>query len=366
LGAVRAALAGWFAAGHRDLPWRVDRDPYRVLVSEMMLVQTTVGAVVPYFRRFIERFPTVRALAEADEADVLKAWEGLGYYRRARQLHDAARAIVRDHGGVVPDDPQAIRRLPGVGRYIAGAVLSLAYGRPEPILEANTRRVLARLLAWPAPIDEKPTEDRLWLAATRLVPAEGAGRFNEALMELGATVCTVRQPSCLICPLSGVCRARAEGRQDELPPRKESGPPLDVAESAILVRRGGDRVLIVRRPPGGLWGGFWEFPTIHTGGADPAGRSLGGPVELADGLRRLTGVEARIGPPARTVRFGVTKHRVTLTAHLAQYVRGVPVAAANLDRVKWEYLGDLRDLPFGAAQRGLAAWLATGGTGGDP
>src|SRR5262245_30535108 len=146
---VREALSRWYEQGHRDLPWRRDRDPYRVLVSEMMLVQTTVAAVVPYFGRFLERFPTVQALAAADEAEVLKTWEGLGYYRRARQLHAAARAVVGRHGGEFPDDPDAVRALPGVGRYIAGAILSFAFDRPAPIVEANTQRVLARLLAWP-------------------------------------------------------------------------------------------------------------------------------------------------------------------------------------------------------------------------
>jgi A/G-specific adenine glycosylase len=355
---VRAALAAWFERGHRALPWRHQRDPYRVLVSEMMLVQTTVAATVPYFERFLRLFPTVAALAAADEAEVLKAWEGLGYYRRCRQLHEAARRIVRDHGGAVPDDPEAIRRLPGVGRYVAGAVLSLAFDRPEPIVEANTRRVLARLLAWPGVLGEPESERRLWQAAERLVPPVGAGRFNEALMELGATVCTPREPSCLICPLAADCRARALGLQNELPKKAPKRPTLEVSEAAVIVSRPDGTVLILRRAPRGLWAGFWEFPTLHQGGADPAGRSLGAErQDLPDALRRLTGIEARVGRPVRTLRFGVTKYRVSLSVHLGEYLAGEPVLGPNHDAAAWERPEALEAYTFGSAQRRIVTWL---------
>src|SRR5262245_22816133 len=258
---VRDRLAAWYERSHRDLPWRRDRDPYRVLVSEVMLVQTTVAAVVPYYERFLARFPTVEALAAADEAEVIKAWEGLGYYRRARQLHAAARAVVRDHGGVFPDDPGAVRALPGVGRYIAGAVLSFAFDRPAPIVEANTQRVLARWLAWRGDLRSSSTQKRLWEAAERLVPPEGAGAFNQAFMDLGTLVCTHRAPRCLVCPVAADCRARALGLQDALPVTAPPPPPREAAEACALVVRDG-RVLILQRGPGRLWEGFWEFPTV--------------------------------------------------------------------------------------------------------
>jgi A/G-specific adenine glycosylase len=353
---VRDELAGWYERGHRRLPWRADRDPYRILVSELMLVQTTVAAVVPYFERFLARFPTVADLAAADEADVLKAWEGLGYYRRARQLHAAARAIVERHGGTIPDDADALLALPGVGRYIAGAVLSFAFDRPAPIVEANTQRVLARLLAWRHPLTTKPTQDRLWQAAARLVPGSGAGRFNQALMELGATVCTPRQPLCLACPLAQDCRARLLGLQDALPVKLERPAPLEVAEACALVERDG-RYLIVRRAPGGLWAGFWEFPTIHVAGADPARRGFGTPVDLAEGVRRLTGIAIEPGATVHTVRFGVTKHRITLTAHTARALGGQLHPGPFLDRAAWERPEAFADHPFGSAQRRLAAWV---------
>src|SRR4051794_13532980 len=178
---VRSMLAAWYEESHRRLPWRSNPDPYRILVSEMMLVQTTVAAVIPYFERFLRRFPDVKTLAEADLADVLKAWEGLGYYRRARQLHAAARMIVEEYGAVMPRDQARVRALPGVGRYMAGAILSFAFDLPEPIVEANTQRVLARLLAWPEDLKATSTQARLWQAAERLVPPRGAGSFNQAL-----------------------------------------------------------------------------------------------------------------------------------------------------------------------------------------
>ena len=284
-GRVRRGLAAWYARGHRDLPWRRDRDPYRILVSETMLVQTTVAAAAPYFERFLARFPTVEALAGASEADVLKAWEGLGYYRRARGLHEAARAIARDHGGLVPDDPASLLALPGVGRYIAGAVLSFAFDQPAAIVEANTQRVLARLLAWEEDIAKSISQRRLWQAAGRLVPEVGAGDFNQALTELGATTCTPRDPSCLICPIAAECLARALGLQDRLPLKTPKAPPLEVVEACALVRRDG-RLLVVQRGPVGLWAGFWEFPTVHPSVLVETGRACAGKTPADQGRGR--------------------------------------------------------------------------------
>lgn len=355
---VRNALTAWYEGSHRDLPWRSDRDPYRILVSETMLVQTTVAAVVPYFARFLARFPTLVALAEADEAEVVKAWEGLGYYRRARQLHAAARAVVRDHGGVIPDDVEAVRALPGVGRYIAGALLSFAFDRPVPIVEANTQRVLARWLAWGGDLKSSATQARLWEAAGRLVPSEGAGTFNQAFMELGALVCTPGAPRCLLCPVAADCRARTRGLQDVLPVLTPRPAPLVVAEACAVVARGG-RVLIVQRGCGGLWEGFWEFPTVHVSGADPARRSFGGgPLGLAEGVHRLSGVRAEVGPLVQTVHFGVTKHRVRLDAYEARGLSDALTPGPGLRQAAWERPEDLANYPFSSAGRRLIGWVA--------
>lgn len=354
---IRRALRSWYDRGHRDLPWRRDRDPYRILVSETMLVQTTVAAVMPYFERFLARFPDVRALAEADEDDVLKSWEGLGYYRRARQLHAAAKAIVRDHGGAVPDDLDAVLALPGVGRYIAGALLSFAFDKPAPIVEANTQRVLARLLAWPEDLAKTKSQKTLWEAAARLVPPDEPGTFNQAFMELGATVCTPRDPMCLICPVAAECRARSLGLQDKLPAKVAKAAPLEVVEACAVVARDG-RLLVVRRGPGRLWSGFWEFPTIHISGADPAGRSFGEPVGLEEGVRRLTGVTAVVAEKAKTVRFGVTKHRVTLAAYLAKDCGGDPIPHSGLSAARFFSPEDLAKTSMGSAVRKLADWAS--------
>jgi len=354
--AVREKLATWYLEARRELPWRNDRDPYRILVSEMMLVQTTVAAVIPYFERFLGRFPNVNALAAAGEAEVLKAWEGLGYYRRARQLHAAAKQIVHDHGGVIPDDPTAIRDLPGVGRYIAGAILSFAFDRPEPIVEANSQRVLTRILAADGNPTLASTREQIWSAAGRLVPPTGAGTFNQALIELGALVCIPREPCCLICPLASLCHGRRLGIQDRLPVTLAKSPPLSVTEvCVILVRK--MRVLIVQRGLGGLWEQFWEFPTLHVDGANPAGRPIVPSGDLAGGIRRLTGVEARIGQPVRTLKYSVTNHRVKLIAHVGQALSGTAKSASGLVDARWVRPHELSLYTFSSAGRRLIEWI---------
>lgn len=363
---VRADLRAWYDRGHRELPWRDDRDPYRILVSEMMLVQTTVAAVTPYFHRFLARFPTVGDLAEAPENDVLKAWEGLGYYRRARQLHAAAKAIVHDHGGTVPSSLDALQALPGVGRYIAGAVRSFAFDLPAPIVEANTQRVLARLLAWEGAIGSPATTERLWRAAERLVPEEGPGAFNQAIMELGATVCTPKLPSCLVCPVAGECLARERGIQDRLPLKAAPKPPLPGAEACALIRRPDDgRVLIVQRGPGRLWADFWEFPTVHLTGADPAGRAFDPPVDLATGVEHLTGIRISLLDPLPPITYSVTKHRITLTPYRAVPLSSdPPVPGPGLVQAIWEAPEFLSRHTFSSAGRKLipkAAELLTPG-----
>jgi A/G-specific adenine glycosylase len=353
---VQERLTAWYRNARRDLPWRINGDPYRVLVSEMMLVQTTVTAVIPYFERFIGQFPDVQSLAAADESHVLKCWEGLGYYRRARQLHAAARVIVQEYGGTIPVDAAAVRALPGVGRYIAGAILSFAFDQPEPIVEANSQRVLARLLAIEDNLKAASTQKRIWQAAERLVPRLGAGTFNQALMEVGALVCTPREPSCLICPLSTLCEARRQGRQDILPVMSPKPPPLAVTEACAIVVRDGT-VLIVQRGRGGLWEQFWEFPTIHIDGVDPAGRSFAGPVDLAEGVKRLTGISIEPGPPVKVLTYSVTNHRVKLSAHIAQARAGTPTPSPGFVDIRWVEPGRLGEHTFSSASRRIIAWI---------
>jgi len=322
----------------------------------MMLVQTTAAAVIPYFERFLRRFPDVQTLASADEADVLKAWEGLGYYRRARHLQAAARTIVDRHAGQMPRELDAVRALPGVGRYVAGAILSFAFDLPAPIVEANSQRVLARLLAWRGDLKTSASQTRLWTAAERLVPPREASKFNQALMDLGALVCTPRSPACLLCPLASLCAARRLGIQDSVPVVTPRPRPLAVTEAcAVVVREG--TVLVVQRSDGGLWSRFWEFPTINLEGADPAGRSCGASVSLSEGVQRLTGIRVRVGPEIKTLTYAVTRHRVVLRVHLAQARSGSLQPGPGLVDARWVATAELAKLPLGSAARRLAAWI---------
>ncbi len=308
-------LLTWFAKHRRNLPWRGNRDAYRIWVSEVMLQQTQVATVVPYFRRFLRAFPTLQSLAAASEAAVFREWEGLGYYRRARDLHRAARLIRKDHHGRIPRDPAVLARLPGIGRYMVGAVLSQAFGARLPILEANSVRVLSRVLACPDDPRTGPVRRRLWEVAERLLPAKGVGDFNQALMELGALVCTARRPKCTACPVIELCAARAAGIQDELPRRAPAVPPTGVAEIAVaLIHQG--KVLLVQRPPNGRWASFWEFP--H--GAMMAGESPERAVRRL--LRQLTGLRGRVGPVVATIRHGVTRFRIVMSCFRAEYLAG--------------------------------------------
>ena len=254
-------LLAWFDGhGRHDLPWQRDPTVYRVWVSEIMLQQTRVAAVIPYFERFVSRFPDVEALAAADLDEVLMLWSGLGYYARGRNLHAAARVVARDRGGRLPDTFEGLVALPGIGRSTAGAILALALGRRHPILDGNAKRVLARYHAvagWPG---DPPVRDRLWALAERHTPRRRVGDYTQAIMDLGATLCTRTSPGCLLCPVTVGCRAREAGEPTAFPtPRPKR--PYPTREKLLVVMRDADgRVLVERRPPSGVWGGLWSFP----------------------------------------------------------------------------------------------------------
>ena len=260
--AIVGQLVAWFELVARDLPWRRRRDPYAVWLSEIMLQQTRVETVVPYFERFLRRFPDVEALAGAEIDEVLKLWSGLGYYRRARVLYATAREVTTRYGGAFPGEAAALRELPGIGAYTAGAIASLAFDKREPLVDGNVARVFARLFGIDADIRSSASVKLLWEIAWRLVPEERPGRFNEALMELGATVCTPRDPRCGACPLEALCAARASGRVLELPVI-EAKKKVPVVKMVAAVLRSGPRVLLARRKEGGLFGGLWEPPMVE-------------------------------------------------------------------------------------------------------
>jgi len=268
LRAVRRRLLAWYRREARDLPWRRRaNDPFAVWLAEMMLQQTQAATVIPYYEAFLARFPTVTDLAAADRAEVLRLWAGLGYYRRAHMLHEAARKVVDVHAGQFPQTVDGLSELPGVGRYTAGAIASIAFGTRAPILDGNVKRVLARLTCSPRPPDAPDELRRLWDLAEAILPQRACGDFNQALMDLGATVCTPRQPECGRCPIADVCRAHRRGSAHEIPrPRKRA--TVRSLDLICLVIIAGDRVLLRLREPGGLWGGTWALPAIESNGTE--------------------------------------------------------------------------------------------------
>jgi A/G-specific adenine glycosylase len=256
---LRRRLLAWYEKNRRPLPWRETRDPYRIWVSEVMLQQTQVQTALPYYRRFLGRLPTLRKLADADLGAVLKLWEGLGYYARARNLHRAARMLTAGGNGRIPDRWEEFRALPGVGDYIAAAVLSIAFDRPHAVVDGNVKRVLARLQMIAAPANQSASRKIFQAEADRLLDARRPGDFNQALMELGALVCMPAAPNCTACPLIGCCCAHRSGTVGRYP-RRAASRPVPEEEIAVGVVFKGDRVLITRRAPQGLLGGLWEFP----------------------------------------------------------------------------------------------------------
>jgi len=347
---TRRRLLRWYRRERRDLPWRRTRDPYAIWVSEAMLQQTRVETVIPYYERFLELFPDAESLARADSDAVLGAWAGLGYYSRARNLQQAARVVVDRHGGRLPDTAQGLRELPGIGRYTAGAVASIAFDRAEPVVDGNVARVLARLFDIREDVKRPEVSRRLWDEAAQLARGRSPGDLNQALMELGATVCTKHSPRCQACPLAPRCAARAAGDPEALPVKARRPAPRELeAVAALLLRRG--RALAVRRPPHGLLGGLWELP-----GGDlqprerPARglrRALGERLGLAvDGVRRLG-----------TVDHVFTHRRLRLHIYRCDTVSG-RVRREGFDAHRWLAPGALGGLPQGAATRKALALLA--------
>jgi A/G-specific adenine glycosylase len=340
---LRRALLGWYGRNRRNLPWRRTKDPYRVWVSEVMLQQTTVRTVLPYYEAFLERFPTLQALAEEPEEEVLAAWSGLGYYHRARNLHRGAQHVAERHGGRFPRTLEAALAVPGVGLYTASAVLSIAYGLPLPVVDGNVRRVLARLLALRGP--EYRKDGPYYNRAEELLDRERPGDWNQALMELGATVCAPRDPACDACPLRSRCRARSLRVVDELPEGRARRAPVNVHVAAALVERDG-KVLLVRRPEGRLLGRMWEVPQTSL-------ESRGLP-DLARELEERYGLRVVPGALAARARHAITFRRITLEGYRA---RLKPPAPSDPERFRWAGPDEMRGLPISSATRKLLKGL---------
>jgi len=333
-------ILAWYEQYARRLPWRGHPDPYAVWVSEIMLQQTRVETVIPYFERWLALFPSVQALAEAPEQRVLSAWEGLGYYSRARNLHKAAKMVVEEFGGEFPRDAAQLRHLPGIGRYTAAAVASIAFGQDIATLDGNLRRVFARIFDVSEPADGPLGEKILWELAEAHLPPGRAGDYNQALMDLGATICLPKKPLCLLCPLSQLCKARALGVQEERPVLKPKAVvPHKLKAAAVIVRDG--CALLSRRPASGLLGGLWEFPAAPVDADSP--ETLVAAVE--------TGYRLRVRPLSRLGEFRHAYTHFTLTesawsCELLEEPQG--------DRLEWIALEKLGEYPMGKVDRGIA------------
>ncbi len=345
-------LLQWWDEGHADLPWRRSREPYAIWVAEIMLQQTQITTVIPYYLRWMERFPTVHELAAAELDEVLKMWEGLGYYSRARNLHAAAQAVVEEYGGKLPQTAKELQKLRGIGPYTAGAVASIAFEQPVPILDGNVIRVLSRLYDIADDVTETQTKRYLWQLAEGLVPQERPGDFNQALMELGQRICVPATPRCHRCPVARHCLARERGTQLERPvrPPRKNRPHYNVAAGVIW--RDDGRFLIAQRPLDGLLGGLWEFP----GGKQDPGETL--PETLRREIQEELSIDIEVGPPLVSVEHGYTHFRITLHAFHARYLGGVPQHLGVADHA-WVTLDEVDKFAFAVTDRKIISSLRT-------
>ncbi len=354
-------LLNWWDHNHADLPWRRSKDQYAIWVSEIMLQQTQIATVIPYFERWLARFPTVQALADAPLDDVLKLWEGLGYYSRARNLHTAAQMVMRDWNGRLPTTAADLMKLKGIGRYTAGAIASIAFNEPAPILDGNVIRVFSRLTDLPDDVTQTRTKNDLWRLAEQLVPSERPGDFNQAFMELGQQICLPAKPMCLLCPLTEFCLARQRGTQLERPvrPPRQRTPHYDVVAGIIWEKEAvvGDpksKFLIAQRPFDGLLGGLWEFP----GGKQEPNETL--PQTLIREIQEELAIQIEVGDFVTQVKHAYTHFRITLHAFQAHHLVGQPQHLGVADHA-WVTLADLDTYAFAVTDRkiidALRSWV---------
>ena len=336
-------LLDWYARNQRDLPWRRHRDPYRIWVSEVLLQQTRVDQAIPYFHRFIERFPDLLTLAQARLSEVLKVCEGMGYYARARNLHKAARQLAEERRGHIPDTLEELLELPGIGPNTAHALLSIGFGQSYPVLDGNVRRILSRLAGLGGDLRKQDRSRTLCTTAQNLLPKERSATFNQAMMDLGALVCTPRKPLCVECPVSSLCYACQSGKAEAFPekPQRKSKPHYDVSAGIIM---NGARILITRRFPQGLLGGLWEFP----GGKREQGEGL--EACLSREIMEELSITINVGPSFLTVKHAYSHFRITLHSFLCRLQQGEPQKIGCSD-LRWVNVDQLDDFAFPRADR---------------
>jgi A/G-specific adenine glycosylase len=343
---LATSLLKWYTDHARTLPWRGIKDPYAIWVSEIMLQQTRVETAIPYYKKWMKLFPDIKSLATASQEQVLKAWEGLGYYSRARSLQHAAQIIVDEYEGALPEDVRSLQRLPGIGPYTAGALASIAFGADEPALDGNIRRVLARVFDVQEPARSPQGERILWKLAAENLPQGKAAEYNQAMMDLGASMCTPRSPNCTACPVSKICRAYDAGIQEQRPVRSARPDSPHYTVTAAVIQRNGC-VLITRRPENGLLGGMWEFP----GGKLQEGEDLRNCLRRE--IQEELGVKVGIADLIGIYRHAYTHFRVTLHAFRCWLEEGEPrpIEASDL---RWVAPSALQGFPMGKIDRRIA------------
>lgn len=342
-------ITGWYRQHARVLPWRGVSDPYAVWVSEIMLQQTRVDTVIGYYQHWMERFPTVLDLSLASENEVLRLWEGLGYYSRARNLHKAAKVVVEQLGGKVPASRAALEKLPGIGQYTAGAIASMAFGLDEPALDGNLKRVLARVFDIAVPLTSLEGKNRLESLLSEHLPRGQAGDFNQAMMDIGATLCLPKSPICRDCPVVPICQAHRLGIQEQRPAQETRRPvPRFTVTAAVIWREG--KVLLARRPANGLLGGLWEFP----GGKLEAGETLESCLERE--IHEELGVQIRVGEPLGIFKHAYTHFKVTLHAFRCDLLVGEPTPM-EASELAWVLPLELSDYAMGKIDRQISRQL---------
>jgi A/G-specific adenine glycosylase len=344
-------LLAWYKQHQRSLPWRKTTDPYRIWISEIMLQQTQVNTVIPYYQRFIKSFPDVRTLAAAPLQDVLKAWENMGYYSRARNIHAASHIIVNQWDGRIPDKLEEIKTIPGIGEYTSGAILSIAYRQSVPAVDGNVRRILSRLFAIRKPVDDPREQKKLRDLAALLVPAKHPGEFNQGLMDLGATVCRAKNPDCSHCPLSGLCRARLHDLQNILPTTRKTPAIPHRQAAAAVIRNSEDLLLVVQRPARGLLASLWKLP----GGFIEEGENIND--FLRQCVKEELNISIRVGRYLASVDHIYSHFRLTLQAFDCRLLKGNPEARA-CQNWRWATSAQLKKLPMSNIDRKILADIA--------